>query len=148
MIDEIDMHLHPQWQTKFIKVLTNVFSQAQIIATTHSPSVLQNAKGNEIIPLYKDENGNICVKQLNLSEYGLQGWTFEEILQDIMEMSSTTSDLYSEIMNNFDKAMNDENQEEILKNYAILKKILHPQNPMRQLLEIQVSEWKDYNDKN
>lgn len=43
----------------------------------------------------------------------------------------------------FNKAMNDEDQEEILKNYEILKKMLHPQNPMLQLLDIQVSEWKN-----
>ena len=46
-------------------------------------------------------------------------------------------------MHNFDNAMNEDNQEEILKYYEILKKMLHPKNPMLQLLEIQVAEWKN-----
>lgn len=143
MIDEIDIHLHPQWQAKLVKVLKETFPNAQIIATTHSPSVLQAAKTEEIIPLYRDAEDNICIKELYLGEYGLQGWTLEEILEDVMGMPSTNSELYLEIVRKFDKAMDDENQEEILKNYDILKAMLHPNNPMLQLLEIQVAEWKD-----
>lgn len=143
MIDEIDIHLHPQWQAKLIKVLKETFPKAQIIATTHSPSVLQNAETEEIIPLYKDETGDVRIKELHLGEYGLQGWTLEEIMKDVMGMESTTSDLYVKVIKSFNQAMNDENQEEILKNYEILKKMLHPRNPMLQLLEIQVSEWKN-----
>lgn len=143
MIDEIDIHLHPQWQAKLVEVLTETFPKAQIIATTHSPSVLQNAKANEIIPLYRDAEDNICIKELHLGEYGLQGWTLEEILEDVMGMPSTTSELYLEIHHKFDKALNEECQEEILKYYEILKKMLHPKNPMLQILEIQVAEWKN-----
>lgn len=143
MIDEIDVHLHPQWQAKLVKVLKETFPKAQIIATTHSPSVLQNAKVEEIIPLYKGETGDVHIKELHLGEYGLQGWTLEEIMKDVMGMESTTSDLYVKVIKSFNQAMNDENQEEILKNYEILKKMLHPRNPMLQLLEIQVSEWKN-----
>ena len=143
MIDEIDVHLHPQWQAKLVSVLKETFPNAQIIATTHSPSVLQNAMTEEIIPLYKAENGDVHIKELHLGEYGLQGWTLEEIMKDVMGMQSTTSELYAQTIKKFNKAMNDEDQEEILKNYEILKKMLHPQNPMLQLLDIQVSEWKN-----
>lgn len=143
MIDEIDIHLHPQWQAKLVKVLKETFPKAQIIATTHSPSVLQNAKKEEIIPLYRDAEDNICIKELHLGEYGLQGWTLEEIMEDVMGMTSTNSELYLDTVHKFDKAMNDDNQEEILKNYNILKTMLHPNNPMLQLLEIQVAEWKE-----
>lgn len=143
MIDEIDIHLHPNWQAKLVKVLKETFLSAQIFITTHSPSVLQNATAEEIIPLHKDENGDVHIKKLHLGKYGLQGWTLEEIMKDVMGMPSTTSDLYSEIIHKFDKAMNEENQTEILKNYEILKQMLHPETPMLQLLEIQVAEWKN-----
>ena len=69
--------------------------------------------------------------------------TLEEIMEDVMGMTSTNSELYLDTVHKFDKAMNDENQEEILKNYNILKTMLHPNNPMLQLLEIQVAEWKE-----
>lgn len=143
MIDEIDIHLHPQWQAKLVKVLKETFPKAQIIATTHSPSVLQNAQKEEIIPLYRDAEDNICIKELNLGEYGLQGWTLEEIMEDVMGMTSTNSEFYLDTIHKFDTAMNEENQEEILKNYNVLKAMLHPNNPMLQLLEIHVAEWKE-----
>lgn len=142
MIDEIDIHLHPQWQAKLVKVLKETFPKAQIIATTHSPSVLQNAKAEEIIPLYKDENGDVHIKELHLGEYGLQGWTLEEIMKDVMGMQSTKSDLYTETIRKFDMAMSNGDQNEILNNYEILKNMYHPLNPMLQLLEMQVAEWK------
>ncbi|MEN9443504.1 MAG: hypothetical protein RIS47_394, partial [Bacteroidota bacterium] len=41
LIDELDLHLHPDWQRKIIKVLTNTFPKIQFIATTHSPFLIQ-----------------------------------------------------------------------------------------------------------
>lgn len=139
MIDEIDIHLHPQWQAKLVKVLKETFPKAQIIATTHSPSVLQNAKAEEIIPLYKDENGDVHTKELHLGEYGLQGWTLEEIMKDVMGMESTTSDLYAQIIKEFDDAMYEENVPLIKEKYETLCKMLHPQSTLRQLLKIQMA---------
>lgn len=139
MIDEIDVHLHPQWQAKLVKVLKEVFPNAQIIATTHSPSVLQNAEEDEIIPLYKDEDNNTHIKELHLGEYGLQGWTLEEILKDVMGMPSTTSELFKQIMEEFDKAMYEENIDVVKEKYEILKKMLHPNSTLRRLLQIQMA---------
>lgn len=139
MIDEIDIHLHPQWQSKLVKVLRETFPNAQIIATTHSPSVLQNATAEEIIPLYKDENGDVHIKELHLGEYGLQGWTLEEIMKDVMGMESTTSDLYAQTIKEFDAAMYDENVPLIKEKYKTLCKMLHPKSTLRQLLKIQMA---------
>lgn len=139
IIDEIDIHLHPQWQAKLVKVLKEIFPKAQIIATTHSPSVLQNAKTEEIIPLYKDENGDVNIKEFNLGEYGLQGWTLEEIMKDVMGMESTTSDLYAKIMSEFDHAMKEDNIKIAKEKYELLSKMWHPDNVLRQLLKIQMA---------
>ena len=139
MIDEIDIHLHPQWQAKLVKVLKETFPKAQIIATTHSPSVLQNATTEEIIPLYKDEKGDVRIKELHLGEYGLQGWTLEEIMKDVMGMESTTSDLYAKVMNEFDQAMKEEDIKAAKEKYELLNKLWHPDNVLRQLLKIQMA---------
>jgi predicted ATP-binding protein involved in virulence len=40
MIDEIDLHLHPQWQRQIVRNLTAAFPKCQFIATTHSPQVI------------------------------------------------------------------------------------------------------------
>jgi predicted ATP-binding protein involved in virulence len=41
-IDEIDLHLHPTWQAKAIKLLQNLFPEVQFFITTHSPTVVAN----------------------------------------------------------------------------------------------------------
>lgn len=40
LIDEIELHLHPQWQQQVITNLRKAFPNTQIIVTTHSPQVL------------------------------------------------------------------------------------------------------------
>ncbi len=42
LIDELDLHLHPNWQRKIINRLKTTFPLIQFIATTHSPSIVQS----------------------------------------------------------------------------------------------------------
>jgi predicted ATP-binding protein involved in virulence len=48
LIDEIDLHLHPQWQRDVIPALLNTFPNIQFIVTTHSPQVLSNVEKDDI----------------------------------------------------------------------------------------------------
>lgn len=143
LIDELDLHLHPIWQAELVSVLKKCFPKAQFIVTTHSPNLLQSLKSQEIIALCMNENNNIMKKELNLGKYGLQGWTVEEILKNVMGMADTSSKFYLEILTEFDRAMNEGNQDKILENYRILKEMLHPDNLLNKLLDIQVAEWKE-----
>lgn len=54
LIDEVDMHLHPQWQQLVLKNLTEAFPKIQFIVTTHSPQVLTTVKKHQIIILQRD----------------------------------------------------------------------------------------------
>lgn len=44
LIDEIELHLHPQWQREVLPALQKTFPNIQFIVTTHSPQVLSNVK--------------------------------------------------------------------------------------------------------
>ena len=48
LIDEIDLHLHPQWQRKVVGDLTRTFPNCQFIATTHSPQVIGEVAHEQI----------------------------------------------------------------------------------------------------
>lgn len=48
LIDEVDMHLHPQWQQTITASLTEAFPGLQFIVTTHSPQVLSTVKAESI----------------------------------------------------------------------------------------------------
>lgn len=148
LIDEIDVHLHPQWQARLVNALKELLPNAQIIATTHSPSIIQTAETNEIIALYFDENNDICIKELEQKEYGYQGWTIEEILRDVMGMEETMSSFYEDTSKKFERAINEENIKTAKEVYKILNKMLHPQNYLRKILEIQMIGMGDENDKN
>ncbi|MFT5648126.1 MAG: putative ATPase [Aureispira sp.] len=49
LIDEIDIHLHPNWQKKFVQTLTKLFPKIQFIASTHSPIPLLGAPKETVI---------------------------------------------------------------------------------------------------
>lgn len=51
LIDEVDMHLHPQWQQLVLQNLSEAFPNIQFIVTTHSPQVLSTVKQEQILVL-------------------------------------------------------------------------------------------------
>ncbi|MDO9579016.1 MAG: AAA family ATPase, partial [Bacteroidales bacterium] len=48
LIDEVDLHLHPQWQRMIIPSLERTFPNCQFIVTTHSPLVLSYLKKEQV----------------------------------------------------------------------------------------------------
>ncbi|MES2387003.1 MAG: AAA family ATPase [Bacteroidota bacterium] len=48
LIDEIDAHLHPTWQTQIGQWFTKVFPNIQFIVTTHSPLICRAAEKGSI----------------------------------------------------------------------------------------------------
>lgn len=46
LIDEIDLHLHPEWQRRVIGDLTTVFINTQFILTTHSPYIVESVNNH------------------------------------------------------------------------------------------------------
>jgi energy-coupling factor transporter ATP-binding protein EcfA2 len=49
LIDEIDVHLHPNWQRRIVPALEELFRGCQFIATTHSPFVIQAVDRDRIL---------------------------------------------------------------------------------------------------
>ena len=143
LIDEIDLHLHPTWQGPLIQSLKQLFPKVQFIVTTHSPSILQTLKSEEIIALSCDENGDTVRKEFELGQYGLQGWTIEEILKYIMGMKIITSAEYESAIKRFDNAMNEEDIGRIKELYNILKEMLHPSNVLLKMFEIQIAGFEE-----
>lgn len=64
IIDEADLHLHPQWQRQLIARLTKTFPNCQFVLSTHSPLVISDSKD---IVVYSLENGEV---QQIPSQYG------------------------------------------------------------------------------
>ncbi|RYX87751.1 recombinase RecF [bacterium] len=142
-IDEIDLHLHPEWQAKMYWTLKEILPNAQLFISTHSPHILQVAQPREIIPLILDDNRRIKINPIVNQEFGLQGWTVEEVLKDVMGMSETRSDTYLDIIANCNKALDEENYKEAKTIIDILDRMLHPENSLRKILKIQLAGLSD-----
>ena len=83
MIDEVDMHLHPQWQQTVIAGLLTAFPKIQFIVTTHSPQVLSTVERENIRLLELDSNGIGTASIPIADSYGEPS---NDVLQAIMQV--------------------------------------------------------------
>ncbi|MEP7125269.1 MAG: AAA family ATPase [Byssovorax sp.] len=63
LIDEIDQHLHPQWQQHVLSDVRRLFPRMTFIVTTHNPFTLLGARAEEIWLLERDEDDKIVARQ-------------------------------------------------------------------------------------
>lgn len=102
LIDEIDLHLHPNWQREIATKLPQVFPNIQFIISTHSPHVI-NSVPTESVRLLHNEMGKINISN---AEYGY-GLPSKIVLKDIMgltddlpnEVSALVNEIYSMLTN-------------------------------------------------
>lgn len=140
LVDEIDLHLHPEWQRKIIKYLSDLFPNTQFIVTAHSPLIIQSAENVNLIMLEKDDNPD--EKGINIRQrFGsFQGWTVDEILTELMNLGDRTrSDLYLQLMQDFEDAVLNDDYEKAQNIYNQLDTILSPSSYQRKVLQIQMS---------
>ena len=70
MIDEVDMHLHPEWQQQVLASLRRAFPAIQLIVTTHSPQVLSTVRKEHIRVLGVNVDGESVASEPLARTYG------------------------------------------------------------------------------
>jgi predicted ATP-binding protein involved in virulence len=83
LIDEIELHLHPQWQRGIVNRLTTTFPNCQFILSTHSPQVISDVQPDNIYILESTPNGIIA----SHPQYSF-GRDTSQILEDLMGTNS------------------------------------------------------------
>lgn len=83
LIDELDLHLHPQWQTEITTRLCETFPNVQFIVTTHSPLVITNVQSSQL-RILSSAGGNIEV----LRSAGSYALPVSVILKDVMGVTN------------------------------------------------------------
>lgn len=141
LIDEVDLHLHPTWQSQIVESLRASFSKAQFIVTTHSPHVVQNAKPKELIALSRSVNGKPRKSELLSPVYGYAGWSVEEILEDVMGLPSSRSISYRRAMQEFNEALDADDSGRVKEALQPLMEMLHPDNVTRKILRLQAGPY-------
>lgn len=56
LIDEIESHLHLEWQTKILSILSEIFPKTHFIITTHSSLVLSQLNNGSAYRLVREDN--------------------------------------------------------------------------------------------
>lgn len=86
MIDEIDMHLHPEWQQTVLPDLLKAFPNLQFIVTTHSPQVLSSVDAHCIRRLdwERDEESGRKRMVVNTIEQQTMGVASSDVLANVM----------------------------------------------------------------
>jgi len=79
LIDEVDLHLHPQWQQSILSDLHAVFPKVQFIVTSHAPEVINSVSRKQIRIL---DRGEIYIPAAET--YGRDA---NSILREVMKVS-------------------------------------------------------------
>jgi len=61
LVDEVDAHLHPEWQQKLVGLVRKRFPNVQIVVTTHSPLIIADMEKKEIFTADRDPQGGLCI---------------------------------------------------------------------------------------
>lgn len=70
LIDEIDLHLHPEWQRKILPSLAQAFPKLQFVCTTHSPLVASTVRKENVFVTAQADNGTATITQIDERVFG------------------------------------------------------------------------------
>jgi predicted ATPase len=59
LMDEIDAHMHPEWQQGLVPVLGELFPNVQFLATTHSPLIVGGMPAEQVFRFARQDGGRI-----------------------------------------------------------------------------------------
>ncbi len=94
LIDEIDLHLHPNWQRRVVRNLRETFPKIQFIVTTHSPFIIQSINDGELIDLNESETTEYADQSIeDIAEYQM-GVTIPQRSQRYIEMMAAAKEYY------------------------------------------------------
>lgn len=95
LIDEIDLHLHPEWQHQILHDLMTIFPKIQFIVSSHAPAVIQSCKEGHLVIL---ENG--AIQRDRVQAYGRDT---NSIMTEIMEVPTRPESIKKQFDEFYDK---------------------------------------------
>lgn len=138
LIDEIDAHLHPSWQSTILTSLREIYPNLQFVVTTHSPNVIISAKEGEVI-LFNNYDGVVNAEP---EERSFGGWQFNDILSDLMQSPDLDRvSLIPEL-----KKLNEAYEQKDIKKFETLlnqvSKKINPNDSILKVYNLKLSELK------
>ncbi|MED9688699.1 AAA family ATPase [Escherichia marmotae] len=134
LIDELDAHLHPSWQTKIREILKTLFPCIQFIVTSHSPHIISSAEGGEVIVLKRvgKEMG------YDVIDKPLDAWKTDDIYSLIMGVSTVHQQTLSDVVNKVEDLISGEFFDEALSLIDEYSKKIPESDPTAMILKKQI----------
>lgn len=88
LIDEIELHLHPDWQQRVLIDLNRTFPNTQFIVSTHSPQVLTTVRPEQIIRL-RSVGDNVIAERKTAPTFGNEAGNVLSSVMGVQERPDT-----------------------------------------------------------
>lgn len=138
LIDELDAHLHPEWQLTIRDSFELLFPKLQFIITTHSPHLIATAKKRELLIIPEHEG----VLELTPTNKTYSGWNTDQILEELMGVKSLTNKSYSELIEKSLDFIEKRDKDNLQKTITQLKKVSHSNDTVVTSFEIKLATLK------
>lgn len=100
LIDELDLHLHPNWQKRIVANLKETFPLVQFITTSHSPFIVQSLEREELISLDRDHISadpfRRSIEEVAESDMGVHDVLRSKRFQDMEQTAARYFDLIAQ----------------------------------------------------
>lgn len=145
LIDELDLHLHPEWQFTLRAGLSKIFPNLQFIVTTHSPHLLASAEPGEVIAMPKRHGKEVY--DLHPSSNTYSGWSTDQILYEIMGVRSLENKQYEQLTSKAFEAIETGTLQESENAINKLIAVAHPSDTIITVLQAKLAaKVATYND--
>ena len=102
LIDEVDLHLHPEWQQRILVDLMRTFPNAQFIVSTHSPQVLTTVDPKHIVHLHRESDDIVADQCSALTPtYGAEAGGVLETVMHVTERPAAAHNEFVEKLNEY-----------------------------------------------
>lgn len=142
LIDEVELHLHPDWQRKIVPRLMETFQGCQFILTTHSPQVLGELQDAALFSLElpeQEQNGPSSPGNgLQITPMrSVYGWDSNLILTTAMNADERSKEI-TEQLKRLQEQLASNRLTEARETLRALAKTLEPDDPILTRAEIRL----------
>lgn len=116
LIDEIELNLHPAWQSEVLPTLSDVFKSCQFVVTTHSPLVISGVQKECVRVVRRSADGEVSFTQ----PLSTKGRSSNYLLEGVFE----TSERFPEVDRMFAEFNRSVERKDVTSAENILKRIL------------------------
>ena len=122
LVDEIDLHIHPEWQRTMVSRIAKTLPKLQFVFTTHSPIIAGTLEAANLFVTESSSGGITKVIQLEEDVHGLNA--DQILLSSYFSLRTTRAPSVAKTLNDLAKKAQDGDPDASIE---FLKQLVHPE---------------------